>query len=91
MFTPIATTPTKLGFDNAGIAVVKAAVNSVMIQGVENAHLLGDDPTSPSVTVPKSTDVSTADRNSRTLNNVIANGIIQGAIHRVNVQVNVAA
>jgi hypothetical protein len=62
-----------------------------MIQGVENAHLLGDDPASPSVTVPKSTDVSTADRNSRTLNNVIANGIIQGAIHRVNVQVNVAA
>jgi hypothetical protein len=91
VFTPIATTPTKLGFDNAGIAVVKTAVNSVMIQGVENAHLLGDDPASPSVTVPKSTDVSTADRNSRTLNNVIANGIIQGAIHRVNVQVNVAA
>lgn len=91
VFTPIATTPTKLGFDNAGIAVVKTAVNSVMIQGVENAHLLGDDPASPSVTVPKSTDVSTADRNSRTLNNVIANGIIQGATHRVNVQVNVAA
>lgn len=91
VFTPIATTPTKLGFDNAGIAVVKTAVNSVMIQGVENAHLLGDDPASPSVTVPKSTDVSTADRNSRTLNNVIANGIIQGAIHRVSVQVNVAA
>jgi hypothetical protein len=91
IFAVIATNPTKVGFDDAGIASVSAEGLGLMREGVTNAHLLGDDPDFPRATVPRSTDVSTADRNNRILRNVLFEGILQGAIHQVIVQVNVQA
>lgn len=91
IFAIIATTPTKLPFSDAGIASVKAEALGLLREGVTNGHFLGDDPDFPRVSVPKSTDVSTADRNARILRNVLGEAIIQGAIHQVIVQVNVQA
>lgn len=91
LFAIIATAVTKVGFDDAGIASVKSETLGIMTQGVENDHLLGDVIGSPSVTVPRSVGVSSVDRNARFLGGVIANGIIQGALHRIGVQVNVKA
>lgn len=91
IFAIIATTPTKVPFDDAGIATVRAEALGLLKEGVTNAHFLGDDPLFPRVTVPRSTDVSTADRNARILRNVLGEAILQGAIHRVIVQVNIQA
>ena len=91
IFAIIATTPTKVGFDDSGIASVKAEALGLLREGVTNAHFLGDDPAFPRVTVPRSTDVSTADRNNRILRNVLGEAILQGAIHQVIVQVNIQA
>ena len=91
VFAIISTTPTKVPLDDAGIASVQSEVQGVMLAGVENAHLLGDDPDFPRTTVPRSVDLSTADRNSRTLRGVLAEGVLQGAVHLVIVQVNIAA
>ena len=91
VFAIIATTPTKVPLDDAGIASVQSETLGVMLAGVENAHLLGDDPDFPRVTVPRSVDLSTADRNSRTLRGSLAEGVLQGAAHLVLVQVNIAA
>ncbi len=91
VFAIIATTPTKVPFDDAGIATVRAEALGLLKEGVTNAHFLGDDPLFPRVSVPRSTDVSTADRNARILRNVLGEAILQGAIHRVIVQVNIQA
>ena len=91
LFRVLATTPTKVPFDNAGIGVLKSEGLGVMNAGVANGHFLGDDPTFPRVTVPNSTDVPAADRNARILRGYLAEAVIQGAIHQVIVQVNLAA
>lgn len=91
IFAPLATTPTKVGFDNQGISTLSAAGLGVMRQGVTNAHFLGDDPAFPRVSTPKSTNVSTANRNARILPDVLYEAVIQGAIHKVIVQVNLEA
>lgn len=91
IFAILATTPTKVPFDDAGIASVQAEALGLLREGVTNGHFLGDDARFPRVSVPRSTDVSTADKNSRTLRNVLGEAIFQGAIHKVIVQVNVQA
>lgn len=87
LFAVIASTPTKVGFDDAGIASLKAEGLGLLREGVAANHFLGDDPDFPRVTVPRSTDVSTTDRNNRILRGYLAEAIIQGAIHKVIVQV----
>ena len=69
----------------------RLGIAGLLREGVTNGHFLGDDPDFPRVSVPKSTDVSTADRNNRILRNVLGEAILQGAIHQVIVQVNVQA
>jgi hypothetical protein len=91
LFRVIATTPTKVPFDDAGIGTLKSEGLGVMNAGVTNGHFLGDDPLFPRITVPKSTDVPTDDKNARILRGYLAEAAIQGAIHRVIVQVNLAA
>ncbi len=91
IFAVLATTPTKVPLDNAGISTVSAAGLGVMKEGVTNAHFLGDNPDFPRATVPKSTDISTANRNARILPNVLYEAVIQGAIHKVIVQVKLEA
>ena len=89
VFAPMATTPTKIPYTDAGIAVIKAAVLGRLKIGVTNWHFSGDDPTLPSVDVPRSRDVSTADRSARNLRNVRGRAIYASAIHKVFVTVNV--
>jgi len=91
VFAIIATTPTKVPFDDSGIASVKTEALGVLLAGVTNGHFTDDNPLFPRVTVPKGTDVSTADKNSRILRNVLGEAILQGAIHQVIVQVNIEA
>lgn len=91
VFGSIANAGTKLPFDDSGIAVTKADVRGVLDRGGANGHFSEDDPAFPSVSVPKSVDVSTADKNSRTLRDVVGRAKLQGAIHAVFVQVNVEA
>lgn len=91
VFAAIATTPTKVPYDDSGIATIKAQVLGVLKLGVTNGHFTADNPLFPRVTVPRSVNVSTADKNSRTLRNVLGEAILAGAIHNVIVQVNVQA
>jgi hypothetical protein len=91
IFAVLATTPTKVPLDNQGISTVSGAGLGVMKEGVSNAHFLGDNPDFPRVIVPKSTDISTANRNARILPNVLYEAVIQGAVHKVIVQVNLEA
>ena len=62
-----------------------------MLSGVTNGHFLGDDPRYPRVTVPDVLSVPTQDKNARILRGYLAEATIQGAIHKVIVQVNLAA
>jgi hypothetical protein len=91
IFAVLATTPTKVPLDNQGISTVSGAGLGVMMEGVTNAHFLGDDPAFPRASSPKSTDISTANRNARILPNILYEAVIQGAIHKVIVQVNLEA
>lgn len=91
IFAILATTSTKVPFDDSGIASVQAEALGLLREGVTNGHFLGDDARFPRVSVPRSTAVSSADKNARILRNVLGEAIFQGAIHRVIVQVNVQA
>lgn len=89
VFTPLATSPTGVPYDDAGIAVIKAAVLGRLKIGVTNGHFSGDDPTLPKVSVPRSADVSQADKTGRILRNVVGEALLRGFIHDVRVTVNV--
>jgi hypothetical protein len=91
VFAIIATTPTKLPFTDAGIASVKSETLGVLLLGVTNGHFTADNPLFPRVTVPRSVDVSTADKNARILRGVLGEAILQGAIHQVIIRVNIEA
>ncbi len=74
----------KVPFTDAGIALIQSEINSVLQDGVS----LGGLTTSPpyTITVPKASDVSVADKGARTLNNVKFSATLAGAIHAVTVQ-----
>ncbi len=91
VFAIISTTPTKLPFTDEGIASVKAETLGVLLLGVTNGHFTADNPLFPRVTVPRSVDASTADKNARILRGVLGEAILQGAIHQVIIQVNIEA
>jgi len=81
VFTPLVNEP-KIPFNNKGIVAIENAVTQTLKQGSKN-NFLNDD---YSVTVPDQNDISTADKNSRTLNGVVFNATHSGAIHKVNIQ-----
>ena len=87
VFGLLATTPTKIPFTNFGITSVQNEVKGVLDTGVTNGHFSGDVP--PTVSVPDVSEVSTADKNARTLRNVIGNAVLAGAIHKTFVRVEV--
>ena len=91
VFAALATTPTKIGYDNEGIAIIQAAVLGRLRIGITNWHFSADDPNLPSVTVPNALDVSQADKNARILRNVVGEALLRGAIHDVRVRINVLA
>lgn len=89
VFGLLATTPTKIPFTNFGITQVQNEVKGVLDTGVTNGHFSGDVP--PTVSVPDIADVSTADKNARTLRNVIGTAVLAGAVHKTFVRVEVGA
>ena len=91
VFGALVTTPTKIPYTNAGIAVVANEVRGVLNTGVTNGHFTNDDPAFPNVSVPLSSEVSTTDKNTRVLRNVVGNAKLAGAIHKTFIQINVAA
>jgi len=71
----------KVPFTDKGIAVVENAVRQTLQEGVVNGLLAEF-----TVSVPKVSEVSTLDKASRTLNNVVFTAVLAGAIHKVNIQ-----
>lgn len=86
-FAVLATTPTKVPYINAGIARARTVTQGVLDDGVTNGHFSPDTP--PTVSVPDSGDVSTADKTNRFLRNVIGRADLAGAIHKTSITINV--
>ncbi len=70
----------KIPFTDAGIAVIKAALLKTLDKYVEIGFL---SPATTYVNAPKAADVSSLDKQARTLTNVKAGGVIAGAIHQL--------
>ena len=87
VFARIATTPTKIPFTNAGIATLSNEVLGVLNTGIANGHFTADTP--PTVTAPNNNQVPAADKNSRTLRNLVGTAQLAGAIHKTFIRVNV--
>ncbi len=88
VFGLLATTPTKIPYTNFGITQVQNEVKGVLDTGVTNGHFSGDTP--PAVSVPDISEVSTADKNARTLRNVIGTAVLAGAVHKTFIRVEVS-
>lgn len=77
----------KIPMSNPGIAKIES--------GLRRSLARGSSPERPgffpdwAVVVPDAADISDPDRASRTLNGVKASAKLQGAVHKVNVQINV--
>jgi hypothetical protein len=74
----------KIPYTNKGIAVIENAVRQTLQDGIANGGI-SNQPV-PAVSVPDVLSVSSADKASRTLNNVVFTCTLAGAIHKVNVQ-----
>lgn len=76
----------KIGFDDAGIAVVVAEVNAALQQKVR------DDFIEPgfTITVPKASEISATDKANRELNGIEFDAPLTGAIHVSNITGRVA-
>lgn len=78
----------KIPYTDAGIAMVETAVRGALKRGEDKGILT---PGSTTVTVPTNASVATADKLSRTLNNVFFTAQRAGAIHSGNIQGSVSA
>ena len=79
-------TPTKVPFTNAGINLVKNAVQDVLNRGVTFGHFSPDVP--PTVEAPDVSEVSQQDKIDRCLT-LTANAVFAGAIQKLILNVNV--
>ena len=73
----------KIPFTDPGIAVVEAEVRAQLQEAI-GVGLIAADP-APVVTVPKASDVSTANKTARTLPSVEFSATLAGAIHLVEI------
>jgi len=71
----------KIPFTDPGVTVIEAEVRASLKRAVDRG-ILAEDP-SPTVTVPKVADISTADKAARRLPDVKFSGTLAGAIHKV--------
>ncbi len=78
--------PTKIPFTNAGINILAAAIQVVYDKGIAFGHLSPDEP--PTLTAPRVTEVSTADKAARQYT-MTGNAVLAGAIHKVVFTINV--
>jgi hypothetical protein len=79
----------KVPFTDAGIAKVEAEVRAQNDEGIA-AGLINPSP-KPLVSAPLAADVSSSDKQSRTLNNVRTSWVLAGAINHLVVNANVTA
>jgi hypothetical protein len=78
--------PTKIPFTNAGINILRAAIQEVYDKGIAFGHLSADEP--PTLTAPLVSDVSSADKILRQLT-MTGNAVLAGAIIKVTFNINV--
>lgn len=88
VFATLAGAMTKVPYTDKGAQVVAAAVLSPMREGVDNGFLTEDPP--PQVSVPKVADVSAGDKTARLLPAVAGTATLAGAIHKVQVRVQLS-
>jgi hypothetical protein len=74
----------KLPYTDAGIQAVRAEILAQLDQGIAR-NFIASDP-APTCTVPLASDVSAADKSSRTLNDVMFRATLAGAIHKVAIE-----
>ncbi len=74
----------KVPFTNQGIDVFRSVVNGVLQLGIDQG-ILTNNP-APVVTAPDISEVTAADKTSRTLRNLKFNATFAGAIHKITVQ-----
>lgn len=79
----------KIPFTDPGIATIQATLQSVTKRAVRQSILAADP--EPEVSVPRAADISAADKAARHLPNVAINGTLAGAIHDLDVTINVVA
>jgi len=89
VFTVMATS--EVSYTDEGIAVIKGAVQGVLLVGVDNNHFSSDDPNLPKTTAPTALSATSADRNARILRNVVGEARLAGSVHHAIIQVNVTA
>lgn len=77
----------KTAFNDEGIAKIGAELRGALKEGVAAGGFNSD----WTVTLPKLSDIPTADKTARTLNGVKFKATLAGAIHKVNVVGNVTA
>jgi hypothetical protein len=74
----------KVPYTDAGIQAVRSEIIAQMDAGIAR-DFLSPDP-EPTCTVPRASEVSAADKGSRTLNNVTFRATLAGAVHKVNIE-----
>lgn len=74
----------KMPYTNAGIAIIEADIRAQLNDGL-SVGLLTNDP-APTITKPLASEVSTADKLIRTLNDVEFAAFLQGAIHFIGIE-----
>jgi len=90
VLTLFTSTPTKIPYTDAGIALVANAVQAVLDRGVTNGHFTVDGLNGPpSVSVPLRRNISNAQIQSRTLQ-LTAQATLAGAIQKLELTLNVS-
>ena len=74
----------KLPFTDAGIQAVRGEILAQLNQGISR-NFIASDP-EPTCTVPRASEVSVADKGTRTLNGVTFRATLAGAIHKVAIE-----
>lgn len=74
----------KIPFTDSGIAVAVAEVRGALLRGVRRGGLSNDP--FPTVTAPKASEVSDANKAARTLPDIRFFGVLAGAVHKAEVQ-----
>ena len=73
----------KIPYTNAGLGVIAAELNAQLQEGIDNDFLAADP--APVVTVPKVSEIATANKLARNLTGVTFTATLAGAIHAVTV------
>jgi hypothetical protein len=71
----------KVPYTDSGIAIIESEVRAQLVEGISQGYLAASP--APTVSVPKMSAVSGADRTARVLNNVSFTAQLAGAIHKL--------